>query len=201
MASFLASDDCGAPRTLVMYGSQTGVAQSIAQRIFDYLSSHNVPSEIIEANRYKKSSCPTGNGFFGEKRVIIVCSTTGNADCPDNCERFWRYLKRRSLDSDLLSGMKYAVLGLGDTNYDNFCYMGKAIDKRMAELGARRLVDVGCADDAVGLETVVEPWVANLWKTLSISGGNLSSTVPTAAAIKAVGGFSVVLNDSLVNFL
>ena len=156
-------------RVLVMYGSQTGIAQSIAQRIFDYLSSHNVPSEIIEANRYKKSSCPTGNGFFGEKRVIIVCSTTGNADCPDNCERFWRYLKRRSLDSDLLSGMKYAVLGLGDTNYDNFCYMGKAIDKRMAELGARRLVDVGCADDAVGLETVVEPWIAKLWQVVGVN--------------------------------
>ena len=156
MTSLVGSEGQGECRTLVMYGSQTGIAQSIAQRIFDHLRSKGVPSEIIEGNRYKKSSCPAGNGFFGEKRVIIVCSTTGNADCPDNCERFWRYLKRRSLESNLLEGMEYAVLGLGDTNYDKFCYMGKSIDKRMSELGAKRLVEVGCADDAVGLETVVE---------------------------------------------
>lgn len=52
------------------------------------------------------------------------------------------------------------VLGLGDTNYDKFCYMGKAIDKRLSELGGDRVLELHCADEATGLEEVVEAWKA-----------------------------------------
>ena len=54
--------------------------------------------------------------------------------------------------------MKFAVLGLGDTNYDKFCYMGKTIDKRLEELGGVRCLALACADEATGLEETVEAW-------------------------------------------
>jgi methionine synthase reductase len=156
--------ECGeGSRVLVMFGSQTGVAESIAQRIFDHLCNAGLPAELMECNKYKKSSSPGGNGFFGERKVIIICSTTGNGDAPDNCDRFWRYLKRRSHGPDVLNGMKFTILGLGDTNYDKFCYMGTALDKRLVELGAERFYDLGCADEAMGLDTVVEPWLKGLY--------------------------------------
>ena len=58
----------------------------------------------------------------------------------------------------MFEGIPYTVLGLGDTNYDKFCFMGKAIDKRLSELGGKRMIDVYCADEATDLEEVVEAW-------------------------------------------
>ena len=58
----------------------------------------------------------------------------------------------------MFEGIPYTVLGLGDTNYDKFCFMGKAIDKRLSELGGKRLIEVYCADEATNLEEVVEAW-------------------------------------------
>ncbi|CAN0356003.1 unnamed protein product, partial [Hapterophycus canaliculatus] len=49
-----------------------------------------------------------------------VVSTTGNGDAPENSERFWRFIKRRAHPKDLLEGLPFSVLGLGDTNYDKF---------------------------------------------------------------------------------
>jgi methionine synthase reductase len=78
----------------------------------------------------------------GPQHIVVVCSTTGNGDPPDNCAKFWRYLKRRTQPTDMLASVSYTVLGLGDTNYDKFCYMGKSLDKRMSELGAQRFYDM-----------------------------------------------------------
>ncbi|XP_012513468.1 PREDICTED: methionine synthase reductase [Propithecus coquereli] len=57
--------------------------------------------------------------------------------------------------------------GLGDSEYTYFCNGGKVIDKRLQELGARHFYDTGHADDCVGLELVVEPWIAGLWAALT----------------------------------
>lgn len=42
------------------------------------------------------------------------------------------------------------IIGLGDTNYTNFCNNAKNIDRRLQELGAKRFYPSGFADDAVG---------------------------------------------------
>ncbi|TYZ67366.1 hypothetical protein PybrP1_010469 [[Pythium] brassicae (nom. inval.)] len=128
----------------IFFGSQTGAADSIAQ------------SKVFEKP---------------EHHVIVVCSTTGNGDPPDNAGKFWRFVKRRSQPSDLLAKLRFTVLGLGDTNYDRFCYMGKSIDKRFAELGAQRFYATCAADEALGLEDSVEPWAAGLWAAFDKSAG------------------------------
>lgn len=88
--------------------------------------------------------------------VIIICSTTGNGDAPQTANFFWRKIKNPKLPKDFLKGIKYAVLGLGDTNYDKFCEMGKKIDKRFNDLGAERFIELHCADEATNLEETVE---------------------------------------------
>lgn len=67
-----------------------------------------------------------------------------------------RKFKNRSVAKDTFIGAKYAVLGLGDTNYDKFCYMGKSIDKKLSELGGVRFLDLHCADESTNLEQIVE---------------------------------------------
>ena len=185
-----------------MYGSQTGVAESIAKGLHEKIvlanTSGNLETVIVECNRYKRTGLK--NGIFDEKRVIIVCSTTGNADAPDNCERFWRYIKRRSHPADLFKGLEYCVLGLGDTNYDKFCYMGEMIDKRLSELGARRFYHLGRADDAVGLDSVVEPWIEGLLKTLNgVTGAGTSTVGLETSAVTALSSNENGINSGVMS--
>ena len=159
---------------LVLFGSQTGNAQSIAQDVNEKLLSLNISSSCFSLNEvaevpfiYDPHAVIISNHFNdiitnSARGVTLnsctVCSTTGNGDCPDNAEKFWRIIKKRSMPKDTFQQLPFCVLALGDTNYDKFCYMGKSIDKRMTGLGGYRFLDLHCADEATGLEDVVEDW-------------------------------------------
>lgn len=95
--------------------------------------------------------------------LIVITSTTGNGDPPENAGRFVRFLKKQAASSGASANdfqhVAYAVLGLGDTNYDQFCAMGKLLDKKLQELGGFKAKPLACADEATGLEDVVEPWL------------------------------------------
>eukprot|EP01006_Ploeotia_vitrea_P041754 TRINITY_DN66571_c12_g5_i1.p1 TRINITY_DN66571_c12_g5~~TRINITY_DN66571_c12_g5_i1.p1 ORF type:complete len:825 (-),score=431.86 TRINITY_DN66571_c12_g5_i1:23-2422(-) len=92
-----------------------------------------------------------------EKRIIVITSTTGNGDAPDNALRMWRRLRTDKTEG-ALRGVEFALLGLGDTNYDNFNKTAKSFDAKFRELGATPFFPTAFADDAVGLDIVVEPW-------------------------------------------
>lgn len=91
--------------------------------------------------------------------LIVVVSTTGNGDPPDNASKFWRKLKRSKNASDWLCALNFTVLGLGDSNYDQFCVMGVNIRKALLKGNAVEFYPSGFADEAVGLESTVEPWL------------------------------------------
>ena len=54
---------------------------------------------------------------------IIVVSTTGNGDPPDNAQMFWRHIRRPAQPKDYLANVYFAVLGLGDSNYTKFWWV------------------------------------------------------------------------------
>ena len=149
----------------IFYGSQTGNSESISKEIANILID-NRKNNVTCQDLNQADDLELWKEWKKEKDllVIIVCSTTGNGDCPDNALKFWRKIKKRSLPLDTLSDLQYIVLGLGDTNYDQFCFMGKQVDKRFAELGGRRIIPLTCADEATGMDEVVERWIAELEK-------------------------------------
>ncbi|KAF2356861.1 FAD-binding type 1 [Trinorchestia longiramus] len=73
-----------------------------------------------------------------------------------------------------LSHLTYTVLGLGDTNYTNFCNFGKNLDDILHQLGAQRFYSCGWADDGTGLELVIEPWKENFWPAITEHVVNLA---------------------------
>lgn len=197
----------------ILYGSATGNSEHIAKDIAaKYQASLEASSstcffpEVIcaELNQFKKKC----QKFWEEEPVpgtkhglIIVTATTGNADPPENADRFFRYVKRKTTPSDAFQHVAFAVLGLGDTNYDQFCAMGKVADSRLAELGGTRAKPLGMADEATGLEEVVEPWSSTVIADItnacrgSTSGGAATATVEKATALTVPAPRSAAIEE------
>ena len=145
----------------VLYGSQTGNAMEIAkllkEDIEDIITSHVTCKSLDEYIKENSMETSRNRGW-----LLIICSTTGNGDPPDNASKFWRSIKSRKCDKKLFDGFYYSVLGLGDTNYDKFCYMGKQIHKRMEELSAKSILPLCCVDEVGDMEEMVEEWMEKI---------------------------------------
>ena len=143
-------------KVYILYGSATGNGESIAK----------ILAENIHEDLNCEVYCNTLNSIKNKiselnnicRLLIIICSTTGNGDAPENANLFWNTVKKRSLSKTILNNMPFIVLGLGDTNYDNFCHMGKSIDKRLKEIGGTRYLELECADASNNFEEIIENW-------------------------------------------
>eukprot|EP00056_Hartaetosiga_gracilis_P007511 m.109137 g.109137 ORF g.109137 m.109137 type:complete len:739 (+) comp12727_c0_seq2:123-2339(+) len=142
---------------VLLFGSETGTADDICRQLTRTLQENGVNCECYEMTKAEKSI-----DLRKEPVIIIVSSTTGEGEPPENAVAFWKLLKTRTKESLNLSKQRYTVLGLGSTDYDNFCAMGKNFFKRIGELGASCFFDPGWADDATGLEAVVDSWCENV---------------------------------------
>ncbi|XP_039522695.1 methionine synthase reductase isoform X3 [Pimephales promelas] len=159
---------------LILYGSQRGQAQSIAEEICEQAAEYGLTADISclsNQDKYKVES--------EIRPVVFVVSTTGDGDPPDTAQKFVRKIKNKSLPHDHLSHLRYALLALGDTNYANFCNGGKTIDSLLQRLGAKHFYATGHADDGTGLEVVVDPWIEGLWDALKKKLSGMSASDQT----------------------
>ncbi|XP_073837934.1 NADPH-dependent diflavin oxidoreductase 1 [Musca autumnalis] len=154
-------------RLLILYGSQTGTAQDVAEQLWRYSKTYGFEGPVLAMNAY-----PVQN-LIEETLVLFVVATTGDGDEPENMRNFWKFLLRRSLPSNSLEKLQFACLGLGDSSYSKFNYAAKKLNKRLQQLGAKSIIPMGLCDDQHdhGLGAVALPWMDKLWAELEKSLG------------------------------
>jgi len=135
-------------RVPVLYASQSGNSEALAEDFSERLSEVGFDSPCISTEDFQEID------LSKEKQLLLVSSTWGEGDPPDNAVEFWESLQ--DTDHPRLDNLAFSVLSLGDTNYLEFCKQGKAFDARLEELGAKRVAArVDCDTD---FEEPAEAW-------------------------------------------
>ncbi len=136
-------------RLAVVYGSQTGNGKRLAERLGRAAESAGLAVRVSAAGAYPLKD------LAKERLLVVVMSTHGDGDPPDDARGFLEFLASRRAPK--LEQLAYSVLALGDSSYPKFCETGRVVDERLAALGARRLVERADAD--VDFDRVATPWL------------------------------------------
>ncbi|NUU35448.1 bifunctional nitrate reductase/sulfite reductase flavoprotein subunit alpha [Pseudomonas sp. C2B4] len=143
------------PTVTLLWASQTGNAEALAERFASRLRDAGIVVELSAMADFPASR------LTSTQTLAVISSTFGDGDPPDNGEGFWHSLSRAETR---LESLRFAVLALGDPNYDQFCQHGKKLDQRLEALGATRLLErVDCDTE---FEARADQWIADLLKTL-----------------------------------
>jgi sulfite reductase (NADPH) flavoprotein alpha-component len=117
---------------LVVYASQTGSAEQLAQRSAALLATGGLAARAACISSLDEAS------LRGANRILFIASTYGEGDAPDTAARFAGRLIGAQVD---LAHLHYGVLALGDRSYANFCGFGRALDAWLAQAGATPLFE------------------------------------------------------------
>lgn len=160
---------------LVLWASTTGTAETFADACVRRL-------QQVELTATPRCMDSVGVAeIAAASRVLLIASTFGDGDPPDNGAALWAALADQGAPS--LAETAFSVLAFGDTRYQRFCGFGRRLDTRLAELGAQRLAArVDCDADGCG---AAQRWLDAL--LLQLTG---QAVDPVSTRHDVVAGYS-----------
>lgn len=153
----------------VVYGSETGNAQSLAEIFADRLVEHNYTVKLTAMDEIKQKE------FKKVEDLFVITATHGEGDPPDNALTFHEFIHSRKAPK--LENVRFSVLALGDESYEYFCQTGKDFDAKLLELGAERLADRQDCD--LDFDDLAEKWMNKNIEILNQSTGHGSTVTST----------------------
>jgi len=141
----------------VLFGSQSGNSESLAKKLAKEAKNQGYDASAMALEKVSLAA------LSQERCALIITSTWGEGDPPDNAVSFWKALQAQ--EGAPPTNLSFSVLALGDTNYEQFCGFGKKIDKRLEELGAKRIFER--IDCPVNFEEGASRWQKGVFEAVS----------------------------------
>ncbi|KJY01844.1 nadph-dependent fmn fad containing oxidoreductase like protein [Zymoseptoria brevis] len=126
------------PRTaLILYGSETGNAQDVAEEIGRLTERLHFETTILDLDSVQLRDVvkPT--------IVIFAMSTAGQGEMPQNARSFWKKLLSSALRPGILRKVRFSSFGLGDSSYAQFNVAHRMLHGRLVQLGAKPFCERG----------------------------------------------------------
>ncbi|CAM3824807.1 Nitrate reductase [Pseudomonas reidholzensis] len=180
-----------APRHRVLWASQTGNGEALAERCAQRLREAGLAVELSCMEAVSPSQ------LQGAASVVLIASTFGDGEAPDSGSAFWQALHGEQAGQ--CAELPYAVLALGDSSYGEFCGFGRKLDARLAELGGRRLLArVDCEPD---FDAAFSAWLDALLPELGTTASpvTVAEPAPLATYSKAQPWQAALLENTLLN--
>ena len=164
----------------ILYGSQTGNAESVAYDAADKAKEYGLAATVYDMDSVDAQI------FVKSSRVMIITSTYGEGEMPDNAEALWQVMNSDAAPQ--LEGTYFSVLSLGDTSYDYFCLAGQLWDERLQALCASRVTDrVDCDID---FEQAAEDWLVATLPSIAAKGIDTAEQTQSQASGKVKSKYS-----------
>ncbi|KAK8051242.1 flavodoxin [Apiospora rasikravindrae] len=149
-------------KILILYGSETGNSQDVAEDIERLARRLHFETEVEEMNAVRPKT------LTEYPLVVFVISTTGQGELPKNAQQLWKGLRNKNLPPTCLSRVNFTTFGLGDSSYTEYNWAAKKLYVRLKQLGANEFYPRGEADERhdEGIDGTYLPWSLGLRKHL-----------------------------------
>ena len=159
----------------ILFGSQTGNASGLAEKTAKLAADYGLVPTVYDMDGFDAAK------LAGHKRTLIITSTWGEGEMPDNAESLWQSVNSQNPSLD---GVHFSVCAIGDTAYDEFCKAGVDWNDKYQSLGANQVHNIQLCD--VDFEPPWTTWVAQ--------------ALPKIACVDSSGNLQIELLDQMIAF-
>ncbi|XP_017079507.2 NADPH--cytochrome P450 reductase [Drosophila eugracilis] len=156
---------------VVFYGSQTGTGEEFAGRLAKEGIRYRLKGMVADPEECDMEELLQLKDITNSLAVFCL-ATYGEGDPTDNAMEFYEWITNGDVD---LTGLNYAVFGLGNKTYEHYNKVAIYVDKRLEELGANRVFELGLGDDDANIEDDFITWKDRFWPAVcdhfGIEGG------------------------------
>jgi len=143
-----AAEDEPAEVVTILFGSQSGNTKGLAEQLHTRAQADGIGTYLLSMAELAPRK------LAKLQRVILLTSTHGEGEPPESAYALHAFVMDEN--APRMESLQFAVIGLGDSSYEHYCQTAVDFDRRLAQLGARRMLPLQCCD--VEYEADAQRW-------------------------------------------